>query len=231
MRRFGYAGDARFFGIRFPVRLAPTPVIIADLDAHRFERAEALLVRRYLPAGVEVLELGGSMGVISSVVLSRRPKRLVSYEAVPDLAQIARRVVGLNHPLADYCLENRAVGGSGDREVSFAWSAGTPLAGAAGAPASSEQACLRVPAEDLPTIVKKHNLGPGTWLVSDVEGMEFELLLNQGAAFATFDGVIMECHSGDFAGAERDQAFAESLLTRLGFRLRQRIGPVICMTR
>jgi hypothetical protein len=61
--------------------------------------------------------------------------------------------------------------------------------------------------------------------------MEFELLLNQGAAFAIFDGIIMECHSGNFAGAERDQTFAESLLKGLGFRLRQRIGPVICMTR
>ena len=231
LRACGYRGDARFFGVRFPVRLAPSAAVIAHLDAQRYERAEALLVRRHLPPGAMVLELGGSLGVISSVILSRRPGRLVSYEAVPAFAAVAREVVGLNHPGADYVCVNEAIGPVGVAEVSFHWSPGHSLAGSAGTAATAGLDRLRVPAVDLATAAGRHGLGPGAWLVADIEGMEFELLENQPDAFALFDGVIMECHGGEQAGKFRDQREVEALLTRLGFRLLSRMGPVICMVR
>lgn len=231
LRAFGYAGDAKFFGVRFPIRLAPSATVVADLDAQRYERAETLLVRRYLPAGATVLELGGSLGVISSVILSRSPRRLVSYEAVPDFAAVAREVVGLNHPHAGYTLVNEAIGPIGLSEISFYWATQCSLAGSAGTAGTEGLKLLRVPAVDLSTAISRHAIERGAWLVADIEGMEFELLLNQSNAFAHFDGVIVECHSGEQAGRHRDQREVEGLLSGLGFHLLKRIGPVICMSR
>lgn len=231
LRACGYRGDALHYGVRFPVRLAPTPAILADLDAQRFERSETRLIRQFLPRDVDVLELGGSLGVTSCVILSRGVRRLVSYEAVPALAAIGRQVVAHNHPGADFLSVNRAIGLRGETHAAFCWSADSPLTGALGAAPSCRLTELCVPADDLAAACEKHGIGPGAWLVCDVEGMEFELIERQSAALERFAGVIMECHSGDFAGRRRDQSEAEALLAAQGFLLRKRLGQVVCMTR
>lgn len=231
MRICGYQGDALFFGVRFPVRLAPSPTIIRHLDAQRYERAETLLVRQFLPPGATVLELGGSLGIVSSVILGGRPLRLVTYEAVPAFAVIGRQVVAHNFPSADYVCINEAVGPVDVPEVTFHWSPDQSLAGSAGTASSEGLGLIRVPAVDLASAVARHGIAPGAWLVADIEGMEFELLLNQSGAFAPFAGVIMECHDGEYAGRHRDQREVETMLASVGFRLLRRIGPVICMAR
>jgi hypothetical protein len=87
------------------------------------------------------------------------------------------------------------------------------------------------PAVDLRTAVTRHHIAEGAWLVADIEGMEFELLLNQAEAFAPFAGIIIECHTGEHAGRHHDQCEIEAMLAELGFRLLRRMGPVICMAR
>ena len=90
---------------------------------------------------------------------------------------------------------------------------------------------VRVPADTLAHACERHGFRPGAWLVCDVEGMEWDLLQKQADTLRIFDGIIIECHTGTFGGRNRHQAEVESELAALGFRLRQRIGPVICMTR
>jgi len=231
MRRCGHRGDAVFFGVRVPVALMPSPTIVGHLDAQRYERAETLLVREFLPAGATVLEFGGSLGVVSSVILGRQPSRLVSYEAVPAFAAVARKVVAHNFPQADYVCVNEAVGPVGVTEVAFNWSPEHSLAGSAGTAACEGLGLIRVPAVDLRTAVMRHHIAEGAWLVADIEGMEFELLLNQAEAFAPFAGIIIECHTGEHAGRHHDQREVETMLASVGFRLLRRIGPVICMAR
>jgi len=231
MRACGHKGDASHFGVRFPAHLAPNRAALASLDSQRFERAETLLVRRFLPRGSDVLELGGSMGVVSSVILGCGPRRLVSYEAVPELAAIGRQIVALNHPSADYLSVNRAICGEDTAEVVFYWSFELPLSGSTSDLSIAGMKEVRVPADTLAHACERHGFRPGAWLVCDVEGMEWDLLQKQADALRLFDGIIIECHTGTFGGRNRHQAEVESELAALGFRLRQRIGPVICMTR
>jgi hypothetical protein len=155
----------------------------------------------------------------------------VTYEAVPAFAVIGRQVVAHNFPSADYVCINEAVGPVDVPEVTFHWSPDQSLAGSAGTASSEGLGLIRVPAVDLALAVARHGIAPGAWLVADIEGMEFELLLNQSGAFAPFAGVIMECHDGEYAGRHRDQREVETMLASVGFRLLRRIGPVICMAR
>jgi len=231
LRALGYRAAARHFGVLFPLRLAPSSAIIGQLDAQRYERAETLLVRKHIPPGVVVLELGGSLGIVSSVILHRRPSRLVSYEAVPELAAIAREVVALNHPSADYLCVNKAVGPSGVSETTFFWSPELSLAGSSEVSGAKGLVSLVVPSVDLSHVLAEHRIGEGAWLVADIEGMEYELLQNQTSALRSFAGVIIECHTSEQGGRFWTRQDAENMLADQGFRMIQRIGPVICMVR
>lgn len=141
-----------------------------QLDALSYEAKEAQYIRAYLPAGVEVLELGASLGIGSSVIPGRRPARLVSYEAVGPLADVARQVVAHNHPAAPWGLIHCAVA------------------------AESAKAPVRVPAVSLAGAIARYRMPVTAWLVMDIEGMEWELARHQAAALRHFDGIIVECH-------------------------------------
>ena len=81
-RACGYRGNPRLFGVEVPLALVPNRNILGQLDALSYEAKEARYIQAHLPAGAEVLELGASLGIVSSIILGRRPSRLVSYEAV-----------------------------------------------------------------------------------------------------------------------------------------------------
>ena len=118
-RACGYQGSPRLFGVVVPLRLVPSKVVLGQLDAGSYEAKEARYIQAYLPAGATVLELGASLGVVSSIILGRKPERLISYEAVGPLGDIARRVVAYNHPAAPWELVHCAIAAEGVDEVSF----------------------------------------------------------------------------------------------------------------
>ena len=116
-RMWGYRGDPRLFGVEVPLRLVPSDVIRRQLDAGSYEAKEARFIQEYLPPGSEVLELGASLGVVSSIILGQKPERLISYEAVGPLGDIARQVVAHNYPAAPWELVHCAIAAEGVTEV------------------------------------------------------------------------------------------------------------------
>jgi len=106
-------GYPRLFGVEVPLALMPNRNVLGQLDALAYEAKEARYIQAYLPIGVEVMELGASLGIGSSIILGRRPSRLVSYEAVGQLTEIARQVVAHNHPSAPWTLVHCAIAGEG----------------------------------------------------------------------------------------------------------------------
>jgi FkbM family methyltransferase len=228
-RACGYQGNPRLFGIEVPLRLVPSKVILGQLDACSYEAKEARYIRAYLPAGAQVLELGASLGIVSSIILGRRPARLVSYEAVGSLADVARQVVAHNHPSAPWELVHCAIADEGVSEVAFDWSPEYTQGGSvarAGGPAR-----LRVPAASLAAVIARHGLPDSAWLVMDIEGMEWELARRQAAALRHFAGIIVECH--DVKDGERrvphEEVVAE--LAKAGFEIAARRGQVSVLLR
>ena len=191
-RACGYQGNPCLFGVEVPLGLVPSKVILGQLDACSYEAKEARYIRAYLPEGVQVLELGASLGIVSSIILGRRPARLVSYEAVGSLAGVARQVVAHNHPSAPWELVHCAIADEGVSEVAFDWSPEYTQGGSVAR--SEESARLRVPAASLGAVIARHALPETAWLVMDIEGMEWELARRQAAALRHFAGIIVECH-------------------------------------
>jgi len=228
-RACGYRGNPRLFGVEVPLALVPSRIILGQLDACSYEAKEARFIRAYLPPGAEVLELGASLGIVSSIILGRRPARLVSYEAVGPLAAVARQVVAHNHPAAPWELVHCAVADEGVPEVAFDWS---PEYTQGGSVARSEgTARLRVPAASLAAVIARHGLPETAWLVMDIEGMEWELARRQAAALRHFAGIIVECHDVKDGGRSVPHVEVVVALIAAGFDLVARRGQVSVLRR
>jgi FkbM family methyltransferase len=228
-RACGYRGNPRLFGIEVPLRLVPSKVILGQLDAGSYEAKEARYIQAYLPVGAEVLELGASLGVVSSIILGRRPARLVSYEAVGSLADVARQVVAHNHPGAPWELVHCAIADEGVAEVAFDWSPEYTQGGAvarAGAPAR-----LRVPAASLAAVIARHGLPDTAWLVMDIEGMEWELARRQASSLRHFAGIIVECHDVKDGARQVPHEEVVAELAKAGFDVADRRGQVSVLSR
>jgi FkbM family methyltransferase len=228
-RACGYRGNPRLFGVEVPLALVPSRIILGQLDACSYEAKEARFIRAYLPPGAEVLELGASLGIVSSIILGRRPARLVSYEAVGPLAAVARQVVAHNHPAAPWELVHCAVADEGVSEVAFDWS---PEYTQGGSVARSEgTARLRVPAASLAAVIARHGFPETAWLVMDIEGMEWELARRQAAALRHFAGIIVECHDVKDGGRSVPHVEVVGALIAAGFDLVARRGQVSVLRR
>lgn len=228
-RSCGYRGDPKLFGVEVPLGLVPSKTILGQLDALSYEAKEARYIQAYLPAGVDVLELGASLGIVSSIILGRRPARLISYEAVGPLVDVARKVVAHNHPEAPWELVHCAIAGEGVDEVSFDWSPEYTQGGSVVDGPSAAR--IRVPAESLARVIARHRLPETAWLVMDIEGMEWEVAKRQAAALRHFAGVIVECH--DVREDDRVIPHSEVVrqLAKAGFLIAARRGQVSVLIR
>ena len=228
-RACGYQGNPRLFGVEVPLRLVPSKVILGQLDAASYEAKEARYIRAFLPAGAQVLELGASLGIVSSIILGRRPERLVSYEAVGSLAEVARQVVAHNHPSAPWELVHCAVADEGVAEVAFDWSPEYTQGGSVARPGAAAR--LRVPAASLASVIARHGLPDTAWLVMDIEGMEWELARRQAGALRHFAGIIVECHDVREGGRTVPHEEVVAELAKAGFEIRARRGQVSVLLR
>jgi hypothetical protein len=66
-RACGYRANPRLFGVEVPLALVPNRNVLGQLDALAYEAKEARYIQAHLPIGVEVMELGASLGIVSSV--------------------------------------------------------------------------------------------------------------------------------------------------------------------
>jgi len=228
-RLCGYSGNPRLFNVEIPLALVPSKVILRQLDACSYEAKEARFIRAYLPAGVDVLKLGASLGIVSSIILSRCPSRLVSYEAIGPLGAVARQVVAHNHLSAPWELVHCAIAAEGIDEVSFDWS---PEYTQAGAVANDSALSLtRVPAVSLALAINRHQLPSSAWLVMDIEGMEWEIAKHQAAALRHFAGIIVECHDVREGGQIHLHGDVLAALAKTGFEVIARRGQVAVLLR
>ena len=231
-RMLGYCGNPRLFGVEVPLRLVPSQLVLRQLDAGSYEAKEARFIQAYLPAGSVVLELGASLGFVSSVILGRWPSRLVSYEAVPRLADIAEQVVYRNHPDATWELVPSAIADEDVGEVGFAWSPEQAQRGmVTEGPDAPGKELLRIPATSLAGVIARHGLPDGSWLVMDIEGMEYRLARRQATALRHFAGIIVECHDVDDEGRRVSHAVVLAAIVAAGFDVIDRRGKVAVLRR
>lgn len=162
----------------------------------RYENEEARAVRRYVPPGASVIELGGSLGVMSKIIRSQigQGARHIIVEANPDLVGIcaANAVDPMNQ--SETILINAAVA-YGVEHVAFQFGHNAHV-GRIGVETSGRS--VRVTATTLSSLVSTLG-GKPYCLVSDIEGAEFAVFLNERSVFAQLQYAIIEVHSEIFA--------------------------------
>jgi len=157
-----------------------------------YEDIERNFVRSYIKTGAYVVELGASIGFISCHILQKHPTKLISFEAVPQWAKIARKTVGMNFKNPPFELVEMAIAPVGQSEVAFKCDTQENLGGLVMPVLDSGS--ITVPALSLYDVNSNYGVPPNAWLVMDIEGMEWDIAKNQSEALRRYEGVIVECH-------------------------------------
>lgn len=142
-----------------------------SLTTNCYERAEAELVREYLPPSVDVIEFGAGLGYLSCVINDNLcdGRRQLAIEPNPSLVPWLRRTKVLND--AEYSIHELAYASGSERvklDVQQAfWTATT-----------SQSRGIEVPSANLSSLRDDSGLTKFS-LVMDIEGAEYEVFTSE----------------------------------------------------
>ena len=189
----------------------------------KYERDEAAMIGKYLPADLPVIELGGSLGVVSAFVRSRigRAQRHVIVEANADLIGICRSNAARQADPGAVDVVNAALyyGGPVAR-LSVSRDVHSSALGAGG---------VEVPAVTLGALAAR--LARPYALVSDIEGGEYPIASRDAAALADARVAIMEIHPDAYRAMGGSEAAFLDAWRELGFSLVDRQADVVVLVR
>lgn len=170
----------------------------------RYERSERALIQEWLDPGAPVIELGGGIGVVATLVNRRLrdPRRHVVVEANPSLIPVLERQKALNG--VSFIIEHAAVDYSGQRTTTLfvdeEFISGRVGSGAGGG--------VEVPAVTLARLLRRYPW-TGITLICDIEGIEIELVGREGELLGQrCSTIIVEVHPEFRTESECDALFA-----------------------
>ena len=194
-----------------------------------YEGAEQRLARRHLLPAATVVELGTSIGFLSSVAgRATQASRIIGVEANSGLLDLARENVVRNcvdvdveivHGAITY---NHALG----EQVEFS-STGLHTASRM---TPGGITSFTAPATTLGHVLKQHDVASYT-LLADVEGAEADVFLRDGEALQDCRQALIELHSTTANGRDLSVADVRSLAAEAGFRITHSYGPVVVLSR
>ena len=225
---------ARVLGDRIPHRGltidTSSPVVDPETKAallvNGYESAEFRFVQRYLPVDCDVIELGGSLGVVSCTIRRRiaADRRQIVVEADPRLATVLRRNLAINDCARGVEIVEAAISYAGGATVQFALGersdSGRIAADASGLPT------IEAPVVTLSQLIERHGLTDFA-LVCDIEGVEWRIVEHDLDALAKARLIIMETHGVPGHGSHDDLVAAIVATGRFG--LLDRYGPVVVL--
>ena len=193
-----------------------------------YEDPEARFVAAYLTPGMNVVELGGSIGVVSALVRARIG------------SSATHLIVEANPMLAKVCAINAAVGAdpgrstvicaaidySGAPEVAFASGHNAHT----GHLATSGEAGFTVPTTTLAAVAS--NLPAGNFaLICDIEGAEAGMLSAERETLKRVALIVLETHPAAYGAGDTTKDSIIADLTAQGFALLGSADDVICLGR
>ena len=204
-----------------------TDETVAKLALGFYESAEIRFVKRYLSPGMDVVELGSSLGVVSAHIACKmnRRRRLICVEANPYLLGPIRTNLAINAPDLHVVTFNRAIDYSGVPEVALQIGRTNLSSFIVRTPANiSKDSIVNVPTVQLRDIVQQQGFSEFA-LVCDIEGGEIGLLLEDESIMRA-QQLIIELHTTEYKGETWDIVAIQEQIRRLGFRLHDQHGPV-----
>lgn len=238
-----------------PIRLRNTPYSFSTRKLIRdgqYELPERTLVKKAITPGMQVIEFGGSIGIVTSVVAkcAGPTGRVISVEASPDLSAYSRPwlerggtikvLTGYAFPVWEVPKGLHVDNFSGSHvslggRVSFNVANGTGTDQAAANQAASgatavAQAPGATPAAspdsprnwDLSTICREFEVAPDA-LVMDIEAAE-RIVLDQPPNYpASLKSIIAEFHPGMYPNGKQDLDAILATYAREGFQVKEQV--------
>jgi FkbM family methyltransferase len=212
---------------------AVTPWVRSLIFWGFYERPERLFVNKYLPANRDVIELGGSIGVVSSTIVRRLDpgRRLVTVEANPALIDLLRRNVLQNANGQQVSVLNRAISCGPEKSEFVDLEFGTSNLSGWVSKDSRSNVTRRVSAVSLGELATEHGIEEFT-LVADIEGAEAGIFRHDAGSLANCKLMIIELHAIELDGKRLAVNDLRDIITdELGFVLRDRRDDVLVFER
>lgn len=220
-------------GAAIPVRSQPFSFgVKRALCRGTYELPERTLITSVMTPGIQVIELGGSLGVVTAVTAEAAGPngRVATVEASPELAAIAKGWLGPRYPnvtiLAGFGFPTmtlpyglrvggfRTDGASLGGRVDFALSLGGHV--------SEESPASHV--YDLATMMRAADVPRPELLVCDIEGSELVMADESFSVPDTLTAIVIELHPHLYPRREIDEQRITTSLKQVGFSQENAIG-------
>lgn len=201
-----------------------------------YESAEIRFVRRHLRRDLDVLEVGSSLGVVSSHALSHLApgRKLICVEANPTLIPTIEANLAANCPGREFHVINRALDYENPNGTTRLRMSGDTSASQLGRLSATEGNAGREVSVETTTIrklVAEHGLRDYA-LISDIEGAEAGYVFAGADELAGCRQIILELHDTDHLGRRLSwRDLLAALVEHHGFRVRDGYGPVQVLER
>jgi FkbM family methyltransferase len=209
-----------------------SPLITAEIKALLFwglyESAEIRFVNQYLRRDLDVIELGGSLGLVTCQIRKRLAafRRVVCVEANPQLVSQLKLNLKLNNLEQNVYVVNKAIDYDPSLRSTVCFSPGSNNVAGKIARQHVGDGELTVTTTTLEQIIAENEIDEYT-LVADIEGAEAGLALEEVEALKGCRQAIIELHDTTYDGtAVTVEQIYETMIKLHGFNLRDRYGPV-----
>jgi len=202
-----------------------TPKTVADIFWKIYESAEVRFIEKYLDASLDVIEIGGGIGVLSCRICSLLYNRskLIVLEADPNLSLVIENNVNFNYTKCDCTIINSAVEYRSDGE-SVKFKKGKTNTTGKILNEGIEEKCIEIPSTSLSAVVRKVS---GSYaIVSDIEGSEVGIFLEDRESLSRCEQIIIELHETEYKGDIFKTADIIKNISECGFSLTDKYGPV-----
>ncbi len=219
--------DIRWKGYVYNLRKANMrQSTIASIFWGFYESTEIRFVEKYFKGNMDVLELGGSCGVVTSHLVSKldKNKRLISVEANSDLQIIFKENTQRhNNNSVEIILINKAIHYEDDT-VTFYISSNTTESSALNK-IDTKSNTVQIPAVTVGNIIDIYRLNEYI-LVCDIEGTEIQVFLNEKSSLKFCKAIIIEFHDTIYNGILYSTEHLRDIVRSKGFVLIENYGHV-----
>ncbi|KQZ87140.1 hypothetical protein ASD64_06760 [Mesorhizobium sp. Root157] len=195
----------------------------------KYEEAERRLVDAHLDPHLPVIEMGGSLGILSAYIARKLAPQTPYWviEANPDIIDICTENVATQPRSVPVQVHNYAIA-YGAESVSFAKSENVHISrlGSDILPGN-----VNIAARTLQQIVSAMGVTEGFSLIMDIEGAEFDVFENDGEAFASCRLAVVEIHPHIFEQQGRSVARFMELVEKAGMKTLEQHENTLALVR
>lgn len=217
----------------FKIRIATTSYVTDTIKAMIFwriyESAEIRFVKQYLRQDVDVVELGSSIGVVSSHIAKHlgAGRKLICVEGNPNLASVLSLNLAINAQHLDFCILPSVIDYTKRPNERIEFYVGATNISSS---LTGRGECIQVPSTTLSLVLAEQKLQDYS-LVMDIEGAELGILLHDKEPLKLAKQIIAELHSVTHQGVNYSVNDLVEAIEKAGFALTARRGPVCVFCR